>query len=117
MRRTSRLLAVGAAFVAGGAALIVPQFTTAATAAVATAHVSVAPSSSTAFVPPGNCSGGSPAYNFPGSGDAADPQVVYSAGTYYAFTTGNALGNHIAALVSSSPNSGYAPYTGTQCYG
>jgi hypothetical protein len=81
-------------------------------AAVRPHGVTVAPSSTPAFVPPA-CANGSPAYNFPGSGDAADPQVVYSGGTYYAFTTGNALGNHLAALVSSSPNSGYAPYTGT----
>jgi hypothetical protein len=78
-------------------------------------HVTVAPSTSPAFVPPA-CGTGTPAYNFEGSGDAADPQIVYSAGTYYAFTTGNALGNNIAALVSNSPNSGFHPYT-NQCYG
>ena len=77
--------------------------------------VAVAPSTSPAFVPPA-CGTGTPAYNYAGSGDAADPQVVYSAGTYYAFTTGNALGNSIAALVSNSPSSGYGPYTGT-CFG
>ena len=69
-----------------------------------------------AFDPPNCGTVGTPAYNYEGSGDAADPQVVYSGGTYYAFTTGNALGNNIAALVSSSPNSGYGPYTG-RCYG
>ncbi len=72
--------------------------------------VGVTPSASSAFVPPG-CGTGTPAYNYAGSGDAADPQIVYSNGVYYAFTTGNALGNHIAALVSTSPNSGFAPYT------
>ena len=72
--------------------------------------VTVSPSSTPAFIPPA-CGTGTPAYNFAGSGDAADPQIVYSGGTYYAFTTGNALGNNIAALVSSSPNSGYGPYT------
>ena len=77
--------------------------------------MSVAPSAGPAFNPP-NCGTGTPAYNYEGSGDAADPQIVYSGGTYYAFTTGNALGNNIAALVSSSPNSGYGPYTG-RCYG
>ena len=86
-------------------------------AAISTAHgVAVAPSPSPAFVPNAACGTGSPAYNYEGSGDAADPQVVYSAGTYYAFSTGNALGNNIAALVSSSPNSGYGSYTG-QCFG
>jgi hypothetical protein len=84
-----------------------------ATPAAATVTVSPAPTPS--FSNP-SCANGSPAYNFPGSGDAADPQVVYSNGTYYAFSTGNALGNHIAAVVSSSPNSGYASSTG-HCYG
>jgi Glycosyl hydrolases family 43 len=79
------------------------------------APIAVNPSSTPAFPDP-NCPNGSPAYNFAGSGDAADPQVVYQAGTYYAFTTGNALGNHLAALTSSSPNSGFGPYSG-QCYG
>ena len=77
--------------------------------------MSVTPSAGSAFNPP-NCGTGTPAYNYAGTGDAADPQVVYSGGTYYAFTTGNALGNNLAALVSSSPNSGYGPYTG-RCYG
>ncbi|HEY1650467.1 MAG TPA: family 43 glycosylhydrolase [Acidimicrobiales bacterium] len=77
--------------------------------------VTVAPGASPAFFPP-DCATGTPAYNFAGSGDAADPQVVYSGGSYYAFTTGNALGNNIAALVSSSPNSGYGPYTHS-CFG
>jgi len=48
--------------------------------------------------------------------DSADPDVAYSGGTYFAFTTGTALGNHIQALVSSSPNTGYHGYTG-QPYG
>ena len=77
--------------------------------------VAVTPSGSPAFAPPA-CGTGTPAYDYAGSGDAADPQVVYSKGIYYTFTTGNALGNNIAALVSSSPSSGYGPYTGT-CYG
>ena len=52
-----------------------------------------------------------PAFN----GDAGDPDVVESAGTYYAFTTGTALGNHLQALVdtSGSPTSGWRSYTGT----
>src|ERR1700678_4110024 len=55
-----------------------------------------------------------PTYN----GDAGDPDVIESAGTYYAFTTGTALGNHIQALVdtSGSPQSGWRSYTG-QTYG
>jgi hypothetical protein len=47
--------------------------------------------------------GRSPAFN----GDAADPDVVYYGGTYYAFTTGTALGNHIQVLISTSPTGGY----------
>ena len=35
------------------------------------------------------------------AGDAGDPDVVYSGGTYFAFTTGTPLGNHIQALVST----------------
>jgi hypothetical protein len=52
-----------------------------------------------------------PAY----SGDAGDPDVIESAGTFYAFTTGTALGNHIQALVDTtgSPASGWHSYTGT----
>ncbi len=52
-----------------------------------------------------------PAY----AGDAGDPDVVYSAGTYYAFTTGTPLGNYIQALVDTSgnPSSGWRSYTGT----
>jgi hypothetical protein len=46
------------------------------------------------------------------AGDAGDPDVVYSAGTYFAFTTGTALGNHIQALISSSASEGYHSYTG-----
>ncbi|HWF21221.1 MAG TPA: family 43 glycosylhydrolase [Acidimicrobiales bacterium] len=82
----------------------------------ASPNVAVNPASAPAFNPDPACANGSPAYNFPGSGDAADPQIVYSAGTYYAFTTGNALGNHLAALTSSSPDNGYASYTG-KCFG
>jgi hypothetical protein len=52
-----------------------------------------------------------PAYN----GDAGDPDVIESAGTFYAFTTGTALGNHIQELVDTtgSPASGWRSYTGT----
>jgi hypothetical protein len=52
-----------------------------------------------------------PAFN----GDAGDPDVVESAGTFYAFTTGTPLGNHIQELVDTtgSPASGWHSYTGT----
>jgi hypothetical protein len=55
---------------------------------------------------------GSPAF----AGDAGAPDVVYSVGTYFAFSTGTPLGNHIQALESQSPSSGYHGYTG-QSYG
>ncbi len=46
--------------------------------------------------------------------NAGDPDIVYSNGTYYAFTTGTPLGNHIQALIDTSgdPSTGYASYTG-----
>jgi hypothetical protein len=52
------------------------------------------------------------------AGDAPDPDIIYSGGTYYAFTTGTTLGNHLQALVdtSGSPTSGWRSYTG-QSYG
>jgi hypothetical protein len=55
-----------------------------------------------------------PSYN----GDAGDPDVVESNGTYYAFTTGTPLGNYIQVLVdtSGSPTSGWGSTTG-QTYG
>ena len=112
MRRTRFLAGMGAVLFAAGASLLAPQLAGVASAA---AHVAVTPSASPAFIPP-NCGTGTPAYNYEGSGDAADPQIVTSGGTSYAFTTGNALGNNIAALVSSAPNSGYGPYT-NRCYG
>jgi hypothetical protein len=86
-------------------------FGAAAAAPTRSAVVTVTPAASPAFAAPA-CPTGSPAYDYPGSGDAADPQVVYSEGTYYAFTTGNALGNHIAVLTSSSPSSGYHATSG-----
>ena len=53
---------------------------------------------------------GGPAF----ANDAPDPDIVYDDGTYYAFTTGTALGNYLQALVDTtgSPASGYGPYTG-----
>ncbi len=48
------------------------------------------------------------------AGDAPDPDVLYNAGTYYAFTTGTPLGNHIQALIdtTASPASGWRSFTG-----
>jgi hypothetical protein len=53
---------------------------------------------------------GGPAFN----GDAPDPNVVYADGTFYAFTTGTALGNNIQVLTNPSgdPRMGWRPYTG-----
>jgi hypothetical protein len=84
---------------AGGGAL---PGTAPAVAGAATSHSTVAFKAS---LPAG------PAFN----GDAGDPDVIESAGTYYAFTTGTPLGNHIQALVdtSGSPLSGWRSYTGT----
>ncbi|HEX4175705.1 MAG TPA: family 43 glycosylhydrolase [Acidimicrobiales bacterium] len=98
--RTLRLGAtVVAAFVfALAAGLISPptsRVEAATTANASQAHVGFAPSPSPAF-----------------AGDAPDPDVVYSNGTYYAFTTGTPLGNHIQALISASPASGFGSYTG-----
>jgi Glycosyl hydrolases family 43 len=46
--------------------------------------------------------------------DAPDPDMVLSGSTYYAFTTGTPLGNHLQALVdtSGSPTSGWRSFTG-----
>ncbi len=46
------------------------------------------------------------------NGDAGDPDVVRSGSTYFAFTTGTPLGNHIQVLVSTAPSSGWHSYTG-----
>lgn len=48
------------------------------------------------------------------SGDAADPDVIQSGGTFYAFTTGTALGNHLQALIDTTgnPTSGWRSFTG-----
>ena len=52
-----------------------------------------------------------PAFN----GDAPDPDVVHSGSTYYAFTTGTPLGNHIQVLVDTTgnPATGWRSTTGT----
>ncbi len=46
------------------------------------------------------------------AGDAPDPDVLYSGGTYYAFTTGTPLGNHIQVLTSGNPATGWGSYNG-----
>ena len=65
--------------------------------AVAQGHVSIVPSQTPAF-----------------SGDAPDPDIVFSGGTYYAFTTGTPLGNNLQALVDTTgnPTTGWRSYTG-----
>jgi hypothetical protein len=51
----------------------------------------------------------SPAY----ANDAPDPDLLYSNGIFYSFTTGTALGNYIQALTTTgTPTSGWQPYTG-----
>jgi hypothetical protein len=89
----SLLTLVGSAALGGGAA----AQAAAATPKQVAAHVTFTPSPS-------------PAY----AADAADPNVLYSAGTYYAFSTGTPAGNFIQALTdtSGSPASGWHPYTG-----
>ena len=51
-------------------------------------------------------------------GDAPDPDIIYLGGTYYAFTTGTPMGNHLQALIDTSgnPATGWRSYTG-QPYG
>ena len=115
MSLRARLLMLSAVLALAGSQLLAASAAPPSSAAEAPYGVAVAETPSLAYVAP-SCGTGIPAYNYAGSGDAADPQVVYSGGAYYAFTTGTALGNHIQALVSSSPDSGYGPYTGL-CYG
>ncbi len=112
MSKRARLVIFSAVVALAGSQLFAVAAVQPSSAAEAPYGVAVAESPSLAYAAPA-CGTGTPSYNYAGSGDAADPQVVYSAGTYYAFTTGTALGNHIQALVSSTPNSGYGPYTGS----
>ena len=83
--------------VAGTSAVASSSAVAAASSPPMTSHVSFSGSAAPAF-----------------AGDAPDPDVVYSAGTYYAFTTGTALGNNLQALVdtSGSPATGWRSYTG-----
>ena len=75
-------------------------------AGVLVGNAALAPAGATVTSPPP----AGPAYD----GDAGDPDVLESAGTYYAFSTGTALGNHLQALVDTSgnPQTGWASYTG-----
>ena len=93
---------LGAAVALATAGVLAGCITTASSAdTVGTAHTAAQPHVSFTASP-------SPAYG----GDAADPDLLYSGGTYYAFTTGTPLGNHIQALTSGTPASGWQPYTG-----
>ena len=93
---------LGAAVALATAGVLAGCITTASSAdTVGTAHTAAQPHVSFTASP-------SPAY----AGDAADPDLLYSGGTYYAFTTGTPLGNHIQALTSGTPASGWQPYTG-----
>src|SRR6202012_5950624 len=75
----------GAALSALGLSAAVVVGVSGAASVASLAAVSVSPASTPAFSDPG-CPPRSPAYNFSGSGDAADPQVIYSGGHYYAFS-------------------------------
>ncbi len=102
--RRPGLLRPGVAVLLGAAAVVValPLVRGHPAAAAPVPGISVVPSPTPAF-----------------AGDAPDPDIVQSGGTYYAFTTGTALGNNIQALVdtSGSPASGWAPYTWPLAYG
>ena len=103
MRRMSNLAGAGiGAMILTLAASIALPLVSSSVASAATAHVVGDPERRAAFTR--RTAGPARRGQLRGNGDAAVPQVVYSAGTYYAFTTGNVLGNNIAALVSSSPN-------------
>ena len=96
--RRAKALTTAAAILAAlpGLALLAPAGSAHATTPVQS-RVSIQPSPT-------------PAY----PGDAPDPDVLYNAGTYFAFTTGTPLGNHIQALIdtTASPASGWRSYTG-----
>jgi len=92
--RASVLLSI---LLAAGSMATVAQAGASTASTASQGHVSVVASQTPAF-----------------AGDAPDPDIVYSDSTYYAFTTGTALGNHLQALVdtSGSPASGWRSYTG-----
>jgi hypothetical protein len=102
IRNQRKLSTVGGALVGAvvlsASILAVPTAGAAPAPAPVSSHVSVSVSQTPAF-----------------AGDAPDPDIVLSGGTYYAFTTGTALGNNLQALVDTSgvPTSGWRSYTGT----
>ena len=103
--RQATSMAGVALLVMSGATVAVLATVGDARAAVATAAPRSAPAPRIAVsLPP------TPAF----AGNAGDPDVVYAGGTYYAFTTGTALGNHLQALVDTSgdPTTGWRSYTG-----
>ncbi len=93
-----KVLTAAAAVLAAlpGLVLLTPA-TSAQAAPLVHGHVSITPSPNPAF-----------------NGDAPDPDVLLNAGTYYAFTTGTPLGNHIQALIDTTgdPTTGWRSYTG-----
>jgi hypothetical protein len=101
------LASAAAVLAATDASAPTPPATAPASAPVARTMAAVSPhaASPVTFSP-----SSTPSYN----GDAGDPDVVESGGTFYAFSTGTALGNHLQALVdtSGSPTGGYRSYTG-----
>ena len=75
-----------------------------------------APPASAAAPPSAQAIGvvGSPPSTPAFAGDAPDPDVVQSAGVYYAFTTGTVLGNNLQGLVDTSgdPAAGWTTFDG-----
>ena len=97
MSRRARTVLIAGAVLVPVLAAGIPLATVAMAGAAIAPHLQIGPTGGPAF-----------------SADAPDPAVVYADGTYYAFTTGTALGNNIQVLVSSSgdPRLGWHPYTG-----
>ena len=113
-------LAVASArgFLLGGS-LAVPPILGATSPAGATVapHVAVAPSSTPAFVPNASLWHRQPRLQLRGERRRGGPPDCVLRRLVLRLHDGERLpGNHIAALVSSSPNSGYGPYT-HNCYG
>ena len=85
------------AAVAAMGLVAVPVLTSSAANAGSYPSVSIQPSPAPAF-----------------DADAPDPDIVLDGSTYYAFTTGTGLGNHLQALIDTtgSPLGGWRSYTG-----
>ncbi len=96
----------------GGAAVTLLALIALAVAGV----VAVPPSRPAGAAPAGARTGPHASFTGPSSpayaGDAPDPDVLASGGTYYAFTTGTTQGNYLQALTSASPSGGWRPWTG-----